>query len=389
MPIAIKAKKRRIAFITERRADYSRLRPLLKEAYASTRIEPLLIVTGSHLLHSVGHTKKWIIADGFVIHALVRTIDEKDSDTGSMMAKAFGRAVIGMTDAFLRLKPDIIVAGFDLGAHLAAAIAGAHLNIHVAHLEGGGVSGSVDDTLRHALTKFSHLHFPATAESKDRIIRLGEDPRYVFETGSLSIDTVKSLMYVPKETICEKYGLNPEKKLIVFLEHPVTTEEEEASAHIKESLSAITMAARIHQAEVLAIYPNIDTGGKRIRASLKISGVKAVPHIPYDDFLRLLKVADVLVGNSSSGIQEAPSFGLPAVNIGTRQQFRERGNNLVDVHYKREEILDAIKKALCDVKFIAKVKAGHNPYGGGEAAKKIISILESIELPPIQKVIPY
>ena len=379
-------KKRRILFITERRADYSRLKPLLQAAKESKRIEPLLVVTGAHLLKKFGMTENIVKIDGFRIDAEISTIGERDPDTGEAMAKAFGKAVIGMAKIITKLKPDIVCAGFDLGCNLAAAIVSLHMNITVAHIEGGGQSGSIDEVFRHAITKFSHIHFPASDDAKKRIIRLGESPKYVFTVGSLSADTIKKVKYVPRAGIFKRFNLNPDKKLILFLEHPVTTEADEATQQISASIAALEYVIKNYDVQTLAIYGNSDTGGQRIIEKIKESGIKSLPHIPYEDFLRLMNLADVLVGNSSAGIQEAPSFGLPVVNIGTRQQFRERGVNVIDVPHERKKIIAAIMKSLFDQKFIAKAKRGKNPYEGGNTARKIVKILETIKLPPIQKI---
>jgi|SRR3989338_4021452 len=379
-------KKRRILFVTERRADYSRLNPLLQAAKASKRIEPLLVVAGAHLLEKLGKTKNIIRKDGFHIDEELPTLGERDPDTGEAMAKAFGRAVMGMANIITKLKPDVVCTGFDLGCNLAAAIVSMHMNIPVAHIEGGGQSGSIDEVFRHALTKFSHIHFPASAEAKKRIIRLGENPRYVFAVGSLSLDAIKKNSYMPRAKLFQRFKLNPAKKLILFLQHPVTTEVAGAKKQIQESIAALRGTTKRFDIQVFAILGNSDAGGRGMARALVRSGIRTEPNVAHEDFLSFMKVADVLVGNSSAGIQEAPSFGLPVVNIGTRQQFRERGVNVIDVPHERKEIVAAIKKSLFDEKFIAKAKRGKNPYEGGNTAKKIVKILETIELPPIQKV---
>ena len=378
--------KRRILFVTERRADYSRLKPLLQAAKESKPLEPILVVTGTHLLKKFGRTKDVIRKDGFHVDAEIRTHDERGQDTGKEMAKSFGKAVIGMADVIERTKPDIICAGFDLGGNLAAAIASMHMNVSIAHIEGGGLSGSIDETFRHAITKFSHIHFPATDDGRKRIIRLGENPKNIFVVGSLSLDAIKKNKYVSREKIFKKFKLNPKKKLILFLEHPVTTEAHEAEKQISESITALIYAIKHYGSQVFALYGNSDSGGYRMIEKLKKSGITAMPNVPHEDFLCLMNVADVLVGNSSAGIQEAPSFGLPVINIGTRQQFRERGVNVIDVPHDKNKIIAAINKSLFDREFITKAKRGKNPYEGGNIAKKIVRILETIDLPPIQKI---
>ncbi|MEK7507163.1 MAG: UDP-N-acetylglucosamine 2-epimerase [Patescibacteria group bacterium] len=381
--------KRKILFITERRADYSRLKPIMKAVRQSEKLRLQLLVTGMHLLKSFGETINVIKNDGFKIDAILPTFSENDEDTGASMVAAMGKALTGMSEIFNKLKPDIIFSGFDIGANFAAAITGMHMNIRVCHIQGGEVSGTIDEVIRHGITKFAHIHFPATAKSAERIIKLGENPAYVFNVGSPSLDTIKTMKYLPKQNIFSEYNLDSNKKLIIFLQHPVTTEVDRTVSQIKQSIKAIQTINKKHVTQAIAIYSNNDAGGKRIIGQLKRSGIKILPHIVYEDFLNLMKWGGVLVGNSSSGIHEAPSFGLPVVNIGTRQQFREKGKNVIDVNHDIKEITAAIEKSLFDAKFIKTAKLARNPYDNGETAKKVVKILETIELPPIQKVITY
>ena len=382
-------KKLKILFITERRADYSRLKPVMKAVQQSKKLELLLLVTGMHLLKNFGETRKVIEQDGFPIDAVLPIFSEDDADNEASMVKAMGRALLGMADLFTKLKPDIIFSGCDIGANFAAAIAGMHMNIHVCHIQGGEVSGTIDEVIRHGLTKFAHIHFPATEKSARRIIKLGEDSNYVFKVGSPSLDTIKKIKYLPKEKIFSRYYLDPSKPLLILLQHPVTTEVKMAMEQINQSISAINYANGAWGTQAVAVYSNNDAGGKSIVRQLKSSGIKVWPHIIYEDFLNLMKYSSVLIGNSSSGIHEAPSFGLPTINVGTRQQYRERGKNVVDVGHKTGEIIEAIRKSLFDKKFIQKVRLAANPYDHGFTAKKIVAILENIKLPPIQKVITY
>lgn len=384
-----KNKKRKILFVTERRADYSRLKPIMEQVMKSPKLELQLVATGLHLSKEFGDTRKVVEKDGFKIDLLLPIYKKNDADDGKTMAHAFGSFVHSLTDAISKLKPDVIFCGFDLGAHLAAAVVGMHLNIPVAHIQGGERSGTIDEVLRHAITKFSHLHFVATKESKERVIKLGEDPKYVFLVGSPSLDTIHSIKYESREKVFKKYGINPSKKLVILAQHPVTTEVDMVVRQITETITALNTLKKKEDIEVIAIYSNNDSGGKRIVKELKKSGFMVFPHLVYEDYLRLLKVSNALIGNSSAGIHEAPSFGLPTVNIGTRQQYRERGENLLDVRCDRKEIEQATRKALFDQNFIIKVKNGKNPYDFGKAAPKILKILERIKLPPVQKVITY
>lgn len=382
-------KKRKILFITERRADYSRLKPIMKLVQKSPKLEMQLIVTGMHLLKRFGETKKVIIKDGFKIDKTIPMFEENDKDDGAAMVKGMGKALIAFSEVFPKLKPDIIFSGFDIGANFAAAITGMHINTVVAHIQGGEVSGTVDEVIRHGMTKFAHIHFAATEQSRKRIIKLGETPKYVFNVGSPSLDTIHNIDYPSKESMAKKYNFDPIKPLIIVLQHPVTTEVDQVEKQIKETIDAVRDVNKRYTTQALAVYSNNDAGGKKIVSYIEKSGIKSYPHIPYEDFLRLMKVASVLVGNSSAGIHEAPSLKLPTVNIGTREQFREKGVNTVDVSYEKNQIIKAIEKCLFDKKFISKVSNGKNPYDGGNTAEKVVKILETIELPPIQKVITY
>ncbi len=382
-------KKRKILFITERRTDYSRLKPIMEAVQKSEKLELQLLLTGMHLLKSFGETKKTVEADGFKIDAVLPIFKENDKDDASSMVKGLGRALLGMPDIFKKMEPDILFAGFDIGANFAAAITAMHLNIHVAHLEGGERSGTIDEVIRHAITKFSHIHFACSAQSAKRIIKLGEDKQHVFNVGVPSIETIRNIKYEDKIDICRKYRLDPSKKIIIFLQHPVTTEINEVQSQIKKSVEAIKAVNKKHETQSIAIYSNNDAGGRKIVSFLNQSGLKVFSHILHEDFLRLMKVADVLVGNSSSAIHEAPSFGLPAVNIGSRQQFRERGCNIIDAGNNQPQIVVAIEKALFDELFLKKVRRCQNPYYQPDSVKKIIKILETIKLPSIQKVIKY
>lgn len=382
-------RKRKILFVTERRADYSRLKPIMRAVQKSKKLTLQLAVTGLHLVKSFGETKRVVERDGFKIDASLPVFRSQDADDGATMARALSSYIAKLTSTVERLKPDLIFCGFDLDAHFAAAIVGVHMNIPVAHIQGGERSGTIDEVLRHATTKLSHIHFVATRESRRRVIRLGEDPNYVFLVGSPSIDTIRSISYPARGVIFEKYGLDPQKPLIIFSQHPVTTEVDDVERQIRESIAAVRRVAKKTNAQVLAIYSNNDAGGKRIIKHLKKSGFVVFPHIVYEDYLRLLKYAHALAGNSSAAIHEAPSYGVPAVDIGTRQQFRERGRNVISVPNKRQAIEHALYTAITDAKLRAAIKRSKNPYNRGGAARKIVRILETIRLPNVQKVLSY
>lgn len=378
---------RKICFITERRADYSRLKPILREIEKDPELEYALIVTGQHLLPELGNTIKIIEKDGFKISDKIEIYSKNENDTGADMSRALGRAIVGISNALERIKPDIIFVGFDLGAHLAGAIVGAHMNIPVAHVQGGEVTGTIDESIRHAISKFSHIHFPANQDAADRLIKMGENPKYVFNVGCPSLDVALSTKLIPKEKIIGEFKIDSSKPFAILIQHPVTTEIDKAEEQILTTLEAVKEL----DLQTILIYPNVDAGGRRIIKEIQKSKIKRYKNLPFENFLSLLSVADVLIGNSSSGIREAASFNIPVVNIGTRQQGRLRPDNVIDVGYSKAEIINAVKKALYDKDFKEKVKRCNNPYGDGQSAKRIVKILKNIEITPelLQKRIYY
>lgn len=369
---------KKICVITERRADYSRLKPIFQRIKQHPDLQLFIVTSGAHLLSETGRTIDLIKQDGFDIHTNIQMFSKDKSDTGAGMSRALGRALIGITSALEEIEPDILFVGFDLGAHLAGAIAGAHMNIPVAHIQGGEITGTIDESIRHAITKFAHIHFPSTAKSAERIIKMGENPKYVFTVGCPSIDVIHNTKFIPAHKLAEEFNINLSKPLILLIQHPVTTEVDEAESQIIKTLSAIK---KINE-QVILIHPNIDAGGRRILKIINRTRIKKYKNLPFETFLSLMNITDVIVGNSSSGIREAPSFKLPAVNIGTRQQGREQANNVINVDYDEKEIYLAIKKALYDKKFKEKLKDCKNPYGDGKASEKIVDILAKIKIEP-------
>jgi UDP-hydrolysing UDP-N-acetyl-D-glucosamine 2-epimerase len=342
-----------------------------------------------HLSREFGYTIKEIIKDGFKIDAKVEMLHEKD--TGAAMAKSIGKCIIKMTEVLEETKPDILVLLGDRAEMLAGAVAASYTGIPIAHLHGGEISGSIDDSVRHAITKLAHIHFPATQKSAERIIKMGEDPSRVFVVGAPALDTILNEKLPEPSELSKKYGIDLSKPILLALQHPVVTEYEDAADQMKETLDAIVELE--HQ--TILIYPNADAGGRNmievIKKYKKYPFIKSFKSLPYRDYLGLMKIAWVLIGNSSSGIIEAPSFHLPVVNIGTRQTGRERSTNVIDVGYDRGEIINAVKKALYDSKFREKVANCKNPYGDGKAAQRIAKILASIKITPslLQKKINY
>tara|TARA_B110001454_G_scaffold196684_1_gene199709 strand:- start:2122 stop:3267 length:1146 start_codon:yes stop_codon:yes gene_type:complete len=371
--------KKKILMITERRADYSKLRPIIKEIKKSKKLDFQLIVTGSHLLSKYGHTIDDIKRDNFKISSILPMFKKNAPDTGAEMVRAFGRILLKLTDEFERLKPDIILSGFDIGGNFAGSILGAHMNILVAHIEGGEITGTIDESIRHAITKFSHLHFTSNKIATDRIVKMGENKKYVFTVGNTSLDGILSVKIIPKDKLYKKYGLNAKKPYIIILQHTVTSEIDQIDKNFVKTLNAIKEL----DIQAIVIFGNSDAGSKKIGKLIKILKIKHFLSIPYIDYINLLRNSSALVGNSSSGIIEAPFLKIPSINIGTRQTGRTSSTSILNVGYDESQIKKAILKSLNDKKFLKTVKNTQSLYGNGNTAKKIVKILEDINLKKI------
>ena len=371
-----KAEKRKVFIVIERRADYSRYRPILQKMKEDPFFDIYLVVTGICLLDIHGKDVNYIKDDGFEINAQLKMFNADRPDTGGEMVRSMARVMSSLVDELEKAQPDIVLSGFDIGANMAVTIAAAHMNIPVAHIQGGEVTGSIDESIRHAMSKFSHIHFPATELSKNRLIRMGEDPNNIFVVGCPSIDVICETPVVNIQTLEEYFGLDFSKPILLMIQHPVTTEAEHSFLQIKETVDAIKEL----QTQTVALLPNNDAGYSKIIYYIKESGIKWYPSLPTDIFINLYRNVSALIGNSSSGIHETPSMRIPAINIGNRQQGRERAENVIDVSHQKDAIMIAIHKALNDTAFLQKVKNIHNPYGDGTSAEKIVKILKTVSL---------
>ena len=335
--------KRRIACITGTRADYPRVRSVLKEIVSRPSLELDIIATGSHLLDKYGYSAQEIIDDGFQISKKVEMF-KGDFDTPLGMAQASARCTSGIAQALDDIKPDLVLITVDRVETLASVTAASLMNFPIAHIQGGEVTGTIDESIRHAVTKLSHIHFPATQDAAQRIINMGEREEYVFNTGCPYIDEINSMEVVDVSTLGERYGFNPEKKLVIFTQHSVTTEFEESLSQVEETISALENFTEV---QIICFFSNTDAGGKKIidRIGEQVNFIK-IPNMLSTDFLSLMSHSSLMIGNSSAGIREAPSFKLPVINIGTRQNGRLRAANVIDVNHNSFEIKEAIKKCL-------------------------------------------
>ncbi|MFC1478505.1 UDP-N-acetylglucosamine 2-epimerase [Candidatus Margulisiibacteriota bacterium] len=366
--------KRKIAVITGTRAEFGILTPVLKEINRSKKLQLQLLVTGMHLLKKFGYTVSEIEKSGFKIDAKIKI--STNSDTELEMAKSVGKAVGKIAEVLNSDRPDLLLLLGDRGEMMAGAIAAGYMNIPVGHIHGGEVSGNVDESVRHAITKLSHLHFTATEQSRERVIKLGEAPERVIRTGAPSLDVILKEKLYSKKQLSEKLGFKLKENYLLMVQHPVTTEFRQAVTQVRETLSAL--AAVDYQ--IVIIYPNSDVGGRQMIKEIlrhgKRDNVKVFENLEHKVYLSLLKHCSVLAGNSSSGIIEAPSFKVPVINIGQRQARRERSANIIDVAPEKELIKKALKKALSN-KFKETADNTANVWGNGTASRSIVRVLES------------
>ena len=367
--------------VTGTRAEYGLLYPVMRAIERHSRLKLSIIATGVHLMPEFGYTVKEIEADGFKIDARVQMHSRED--TSAAMAKSLGKGIVGMPHALEQIKPEILVVIADRGEALAAAVAGAHMNIPIAHIHGGDVTAGscIDEPIRHAITRFAHIHFPATKKSAERIIKMGEEPWRVHMVGPLGIYAKVKKDFVPKTELCRKFKLNLNKPILLVVQHPVTTQVEKASTQMEETMEALVKLRE----QAVVIYPNADAGGRRIIKVIeryrKFPQFKIFKNLSYLTFVSLMRISSVMIGNSSSAIVEAPLFGLPAVNVGIRQKGRERGANVIDVAHDKNEIVKAVKKALFDVGFRRGIKEAPNPFKiEKQGGKKIADILAKIKI---------
>jgi len=381
--------KRKILVTTGTRAEYGILRPVLQAITKSKKLKLYLVVTGTHLSKKHGLTINEIKKDGFKIYAIVDMLPK--GDTTYFMSKALGEGIIKFSKILNKLRPDLNLILGDRDEMLASAIAASQMNIPNAHIHGGDKSGGIDEYNRHAITKLSNIHFAATKKSKERIIKMGENPKHVFFTGSPSIDEVAHKRITDKKILEKNYGIKFTGDEILLLQHPVTTQTELSGKQIFCTLKAIAKTKK----STIAIAPNSDAGNKTIFRYLELFSkkydfIQMYRSLPRSDYLGMLKNCGVLVGNSSSGIIEASYFQTPVVNVGIRQEGRERGKNIFDIKDNSvKSIYHAIINALKTKKSI-RCNANYI-YGKGNAAKKIVYILEKIDLNKdlIQKQIYY
>jgi UDP-hydrolysing UDP-N-acetyl-D-glucosamine 2-epimerase len=383
--------KRRVAVFTGNRAEYGLLMPILRAIKAEPSLDLILFAGGAHLDNDFGRTLVEIEKDGFEVAEAIR-IDMSD-DTLRATAEAIGTGVLSVSAALEKHRPDIFVVYADRFEGFAALIAGTQMGFPTVHLEGGDRTegGALDDSVRHAMTKLAHVHMTTNAEAAWRVKAMGEEPWRVHDVGFPVIDLIVDGQYAPPEEVSATLGLDLSRPVILFTQHSVTTQFDQAEAQLEPSLSALEQAVGKFGAQIVATYPNNDAGGRRISERLENwaapsrQGVilhRSLGRWLYHGVLNVCgRVAGgACAGNSSSGIKETPAFGCPAIDIGSRQEGRLRAGNVLNPGYDADEILSAIETCLTDQAFIDMCRTTHNPYGVGDTGPKVARLLAEIDL---------
>lgn len=377
----MKIKKRKICVVVASRANYGRVKYLMLSIKKNKNLQLQIIVGASALLYKYGNVIDVIRSDGFKPDYEINYL--LDGESLVTQAKSTGIGIVELSSAFSKLKPDIVVTVADRFETMSTAIAASYMNIPLAHIQGGEVSGNIDDSVRHAITKLSHIHFPATEESKERVKNLGEEDWRIFNYGCPSIDIIANMdLSLPNESFFKNQGtgkpFNPAEPYILILQHPVTTSYRMANKQITETLEAVKKI----DINKLILWPNADAGSNQLSKAIRDFYNKNtelpfsyIINFPPEIFLKLIANSQCLVGNSSSFIREGAYLGAPAVIIGDRQRGREHGENVVFSKYERNEILLKVKKQI--------KKGNYNKsylFGNGNAGFKISKKLEIIKL---------
>lgn len=380
---------RKIAVVTGTRAEYGYLKPLMEAINKDTDLELISIITGMHLLSDFGDTYK-IVENDF--SKSVKIPMDLNGDSLKDMTNYLSTGVKNFAEYLYEKPPDIVIILGDRSESFAAALAAMYLNIPIAHINGGDVSGgTIDESIRHAITKIAHIHLVHTIENAERIQKMGEEKKRIFVVGALTLDTILNKDLQSKDKIFKKYDLNPNKTTFLVVQHPITTLKDKGYSQMKELFLVLDEL----KVQTVMLYPNCDSGSKDMIKLIEKYENKDYLHVfkslPYEDYLSLMKSADLMTGNSSSGIIEAPSFKIPVINIGGRQHGRSRTENIIDVDPDKNKIFDAIDFALNNKEFLKKVNSCKNKFGDGKASQKIVKILKELEINDklIQKQITY
>jgi len=382
---------KKVCCVLGSRANYSSIKSALIEIKKNPDLKLQIILTASSVLQKYGSIESLLKKDGLKIDLIIPTL--LVGETPLTMAKSTGLGLIELSSAFNQLKSEIVIVVGDRFETMATTLAAAYNNIAIAHTMGGEVSGTIDESIRHAITKFAHLHFPANLDAKKRIIKMGEDPKTVYNTGCPRIDTVKDILNNKKLIDLNSLNqlgvgekINFKKDFLILSQHPVTTEYGDSLEQISITLEAINKL----NVQTLVLWPNPDAGSEDIAKGIRkfrekklFLNMRFFKNLPLDTYIHLLNKTKCLIGNSSSGIREGSFIGTPVVNIGTRQNKRVRGKNIIDVGHDIEQITEAIIKQLKHGNYLSE-----KIYGDGKSGIRIAKILSKAKI-TIQKNIYY
>lgn len=379
------SERRKVCVVVASRANYARIKTALEAVREHPELELQLVAGASLVLERFGNALEVLTMDGFAPDATIRFIIE--GETPATMAKSTGLGLLELPTVFELLQPDIVVTVADRFETIATAVAASYMNIPVAHTQGGEVSGSIDESVRHAVTKLAHVHFPATELARQRVIGMGEDPAWVFNVGCPSIDLVARTEPGLRRDVLEQFGgtgapVDPEQPFLLVMQHPVTTEYGHGLDQVNTTLEAVAELGM----QTLVFWPNVDAGSEDVAKGIRTfrelgraNGFHFFRNLPPEVFVKLMAHCACMVGNSSAALREGSFLGTPAVTVGSRQQGRERGANLVEVDHDSTAIADAVREQLA-----------HGPYersnlfGDGTAGTKIADRLAEAR-PSVQK----
>jgi UDP-hydrolysing UDP-N-acetyl-D-glucosamine 2-epimerase len=379
------SRRRKICVVVASRANYARIKSALEAVREHPDLELQIVAGASLVLQRFGNAADVMTDEGFTPDATIRFIIE--GETPATMAKSTGLGLLELPTVFELLQPDIVVTVADRFETIATAIAAAYMNIPVAHTQGGEVSGSIDESVRHAVTKLSHLHFPATDLAARRVIAMGEDPATVFNVGCPSIDLVARTDLGLRRSVLERFGgagspIDPEQPFVLVMQHPVTTEFGLGFDQMTETLEAVSAVG--HQA--LVFWPNVDAGSEHVAKGIRTfrelglaNGFHFFRNVPPDIFIKLMAHCACMVGNSSAALREGAYLGVPAVTVGSRQQNREGGPNVVTVDHDRAAITDAVRDQIAHGRYERSTL-----FGDGTAGLRVADILATAQ-PVLQK----
>jgi len=367
----------KLLFVTGSRGEWGYIRPILRLCQKRNDVNYNICVTNMHLLPSFGFSAEEIKEDGFEIdHTIYMSLDGYNHYS---MVKSLGIFLCSMADIVSSEKPDWIILAGDRGEQLMGSIAGAFCYIPTAHIQAGELSGNIDGMTRHAIGKYAHLHFASNQDAADRLIKLGEEDFRIHCVGAPQLDELVQGLFTKKNLLEEKFSIELDRDYILLIQHPVTEELDDAEDQVK-----ITMEALNHfDIPKIVVLPNNDAGSLMVREGIEKNRkgeYYIFSNLSRQDYLGFLKNTVCLVGNSSSGILEAPTFQVPCVNLGRRQNMRIRGNNVLDVSFEKNKIVSAIKKALSSEFHDILKNNCQNPYGNGDSSNKILEILLNLPI---------